>query len=65
MDWKEVKVTFNGKAINLLSLVTIKFSDKFKVRNIMETQPLLFHLMLKQGFNWFTLSSKDSQTENV
>ena len=30
-----------------------------------ERHPLLFHLMLKQGFNWFTLASKDSQTENV
>ena len=25
----------------------------------MERQPLLFHLMLKQGFNWFKLASKD------
>ena len=25
IDWKEVKVTFNGKAINLPKLVTIKF----------------------------------------
>ena len=32
---------------------------------MMESQPLLFHLMLKQGFNWFTLASKDSETENV
>ena len=32
---------------------------------MMESQPLVFHLMLNQGFNWFTLASKDSQTENV
>ena len=32
---------------------------------MMENQPLLFHLMLKQGFNWFTLVSKDSQVENA
>ena len=25
---------------------------------MMERQPLLFHLMLKQEFNWFTLASK-------
>ena len=30
---------------------------------MMESQPLLFHLMLKQGFNWFTLASKDAQVE--
>ena len=61
VDWKEVKVIkviFNGKTINLLKSVTIKFPDKCKVRHIMESQPLLFHLMLKQGFNWFTLALK-------
>ena len=31
VDWKEVKVMFNGKAINLQKSVTIKFQDKFKV----------------------------------
>ena len=25
---------------------------------MMESQPILFHLMLKQGFHWFTLASK-------
>ena len=65
IDWKEVKVMFNGKDINLLKLVTVKFQDKFKVRHMMERQPLLFHLMLKQGFKWFTLASKDSQTQSV
>ena len=49
VDWKEVKVMFNGKAINLSKSITIKFQDKFKVRHMMENQPLLFHLMLKQG----------------
>ena len=58
-------MTFNGKAINLPKSVTIKFRNKFKVRNMMESQPLLFHLMLKQGFNWFLLALKDSQRENV
>ena len=32
---------------------------------MMESQPLPFHLMLKQGFNWFTLAPKDVQVENV
>ena len=31
----------------------------------MESQLLLLYLMLKQGFNWFTLASKDSQVENA
>ena len=32
---------------------------------MMESQPILFHLMLKWGFNWFELASKDAQIENV
>ena len=43
----------------------IKLWDKFKVRYIMESQLLLFHSMLKQGFNWFTLILKDEEIENV
>ena len=45
VEWKEVKVIFNGKVINLPKSVTTKFQDKF--RHMMESQPLLFHLMLK------------------
>ena len=32
---------------------------------MMESQPILFHLTLKQGFNWFMLASKHAQIENV
>ena len=32
---------------------------------MMESQPILFHLMLKQGFNWLTLTSKNQETESV
>ena len=42
IDGKEVKVAFNGKVINLPKSVTIKLQDKFKVRHMMESQPLLF-----------------------
>ena len=31
----------------------------------MESQPIVFHLMLKKGFNWFMVASKDAQIENV
>ena len=30
VDWKEVKVTFNGRAINLPKSETIRFRDKFE-----------------------------------
>ena len=32
IDWSEVKVTFNGKVINLPKSIMIKIWDKFKVR---------------------------------
>ena len=28
-------------------------------------QPLLIHLMLKQGFNWFTSTQEDQQADEV
>ena len=56
IDWSEVKVTFNGKVINLPKSISVRLWDKFKVRQIIGSQPILFHLMFKQGFNWFTLT---------
>ena len=53
IDWKEVNVTFNGNKIDLPKFVTIKFSDKFRIRHMMKRESLLFYIMLKQGFNWF------------
>ena len=32
---------------------------------MMESQPMLFHLMLKQGFNWSMLASKDVEIEKI
>ena len=32
IDWSKVKVTFNGKVINLLKSITVRLWDKFKVR---------------------------------
>ena len=28
-------------------------------------QPLLFHLMLKLGFNWFMLTQEDQEADEV
>ena len=64
-DWSEVKVAFNGKVIHLLKSITIKLWDKFKARHMMGSQPIIFYLMLKWGFNWFTLNSKDKDIEKV
>ena len=65
MDCKDVNMAFNGNKINLPKFVMIKFRDKFKIRHMMKTEPLLFQIMLKQGFNWFTLAFNDPSTEGV
>ena len=61
IDWKKVNVTLNGNKINLPKSVTIKFRDKFKIRCLVKREHLLFHIMLKQGFTWFTLVSNHMQ----
>ena len=62
IDWKEVTVTFNDNKINLPRVVTIKLQDKIKVRHLMKTEPLLFHLMLKLAIMWFTLAAGMQET---
>ena len=62
IDWKEVTVTFIDNKINLPKVVTIKLQDKIKVRHLMKREPLLFHLMLKQGIVWFTLDAGMQET---
>ena len=65
IDWSRIKETFNGRVINLPESITVKLWDKFKVRHMMDSQPILFLLMLKQGFNWFTLTPKEQETESA
>ena len=65
IDWKEVNMTFNSNKVNLPKSVMIKFRDKFKIRHLMKREPLLFHIMLRQGFNCFTLASNDPSAETV
>ena len=62
IDWKEVTVTFNGYKIGLPKVVIIKLQDKIKVRRLLNREPLLFHLMLKQGKMWFTLATEAQET---
>ena len=56
-------MTFKSNKINLPKFVMIKFRDKCKIRHMMKREPLLFHIMLKQGITWFTLASNTQ--ENV
>ena len=57
IDWQTVMVTLNGNVVNLPGSVIIPFRDKFKIRQIMRSRPLLLHLMLKQGQSWYPLSN--------
>ena len=57
IDWRLVKITLSGNIINLPGSVIIPFRDKFKIRRIMKSRPLLLHLMLKQGQTWYPLSN--------
>ena len=62
IDWKAVSVTFTNNQINLPRVVTIKLKDKIKIRCLMKKEPLLFHILLKQGTTWFTLASGTQET---
>ena len=58
IDWKEVTVTFNDNKIELPRIVAIRIWDKIKVRRLMNKEPLLFHVMIRQGITWFTLETE-------
>ena len=58
IDWKEVTVTFNDNKIELPRIVAIRIWDKIKVRRLMNREPLLFHMMIRQGITWFTLETE-------
>ena len=55
-------MTFNGNKVSLPKLVTIKLKDKLKIRHMMKKEPQPFHVMLKQGIIWFTLTSNTQET---
>ena len=60
IDWNEVTVTFNDNKIKLPKL--LQLNSKTKLRCLMKREPLLFHLMLKQGITWFTLATDTQET---
>ena len=57
IDWQNITVTLNGSVVNLSGLVIIPFRDKFKIRQMIRSRPLLLHLVLKQGQTWYPLSN--------
>ena len=57
INWRNITVTVNENIINLPGSVIIPFRDKFKVRQMIRSRPLLLHLILKQGQTWYPLSN--------
>ena len=48
INCNKVKVTFNDNKIELPKIVTIKILDKIKLRRLMNREPLIFHIMIRQ-----------------
>ena len=57
-------MTLNGNKVNLSNSVIIPFRDKFKIRCIVTQEPLLLHIMLKQGMMWFSLENNNVNTDS-
>ena len=49
---------FNDNKIELPKIVAIKIKDKIKVRRLMSREPLIFHMMIRQGITWFNLETE-------
>ena len=58
INWNKVTVTFNDNKIELPKIVTIKLLDKIKVMRLMNREPLIFHIMIRQGIAWFNLETE-------
>ena len=57
IDWGNITVTINGSVVILPVSVIIPFRDKFEIRQMIGSRPVLLHLMLKQGQTWYPLSN--------
>ena len=58
IDWNNVTVTFNDSKVELPKIIKIKIQDKIKVRRLMNREPLIFHVMIRQGITWFNLETE-------
>ena len=57
IDGKEVTMTFNDIKIEF-PRVAIRIQDKIKVRRSMNREPLIFHVIIRQGITWFNLETE-------
>ena len=63
LDWKDVNMTLNGNGVHLPNSVIIPLRDKLKIRCFIRREPLLPHIMLRQGMTWFSL--ENSREDNA
>ena len=64
IDWKEIIVTLNGNEVNLPTSVILPFRHRFSARKLVRKQPLLLHVVLRQGKTWYTLEN-DNRNQNT
>ena len=57
INWNKIIITFNDK-IDLPKIVAIKMRDKFRVRRLMNREPLNLHMMIRQGITWYNLETE-------
>ena len=58
INWNKITITFNDKKIDLPKIVTIKMRDKFRVRRLMNREPLNFHVMIRQEITWYNFDTE-------
>ena len=58
IDWKEVTVTFNDNKNRIAQNSYSRIWDKIKVGRLMNREPLIFHVMIRQGITWFNLETE-------
>ena len=58
INWNKIIITFNDNKIDLPKIVSIKMRDKFRVRRLMNREPLNLHVMIRQGITWYNLETE-------
>ena len=58
INWNKIIITFNDNKIDLPKIVGIKMRDKFRVRRLMNREPLNLYMMIRQGITWYNLETE-------
>ena len=51
-------MTFNDNKIKLPRKLQLEYGTRLKVMRLMNREPLLYHMMIRQGITWFTLETE-------